>query len=89
MSNDTNRDEKRGVLFSVEEKKSENSPDYTGSITLNGVKYSLSAWGKVSSAGKPYLSLSIREWQERGEGRSAEAAPKPAGKKAPPRDPFA
>lgn len=50
----------RGALFRVKEKRSENSPDYTGNITINGVEYSLSGWKKTSRNNEQYLSIAAK-----------------------------
>lgn len=50
--------EKRGALFQNEKRDKANSPNYTGSITINGEEFWLSAWVKESKAGKRFLSLS-------------------------------
>jgi len=47
-----------GALFRAQEKKSENHPDYTGTINVNGVDCWLSGWVKQSKAGQKYFSLS-------------------------------
>lgn len=52
-------DNMRGVLFPVEEKKTEKHPDYTGSFEIDGQEYRLAGWKRESRAGKIYLSLSI------------------------------
>ena len=51
-----------GALFPVDELKTENHPNFTGKALIEGKRMQLSAWKKVSKAGKPYLSLSFREW---------------------------
>lgn len=51
-----------GALFPVDELKTENHPNFTGKGLVNGTKIQISAWKKVSKAGRPYLSLSFREW---------------------------
>lgn len=71
-TNNTDRDN-TGVLFTVNEKKSENHPDFTGNVVIGGKKYSLSAWKKTSGSGVTYQSLSVREWSDT----------PPAGKTAP------
>jgi uncharacterized protein (DUF736 family) len=53
-----------GALFPAREKKSENSPDYTGDVTIGGVKYRLSGWRKESAKGVKYMSLAVREGRE-------------------------
>lgn len=50
-----------GSLFkrSPEEKKSETSPDYSGTINIEGVNYRISGWLKESSSGKKFISLAV------------------------------
>ena len=51
-----------GAIFTVDERKTENHPHLTGKALVEGKRMQLSAWKKVSKAGKSYLSLSFREW---------------------------
>ncbi len=53
--------ELRGVLFPEEEKKSDRHPDFTGSVTVDGVDYRIAAWKRRSKAEKPFLSLTLTE----------------------------
>jgi uncharacterized protein (DUF736 family) len=55
--------EKHGSLFKNKKKTSENHPDYTGSIMLDGKERWLSAWLKDYKDGK-FLSVSIGEPKE-------------------------
>jgi hypothetical protein len=55
--------EKKGSLFKNKKKTSENHPDYTGSIMLDGKERWLSAWLKDYKDGK-FLSVSIGEVKE-------------------------
>ena len=65
-----------GVLFKVEDKKSENHPDMTGNIILNGKKMSLASWFNVSKDGtKKYMSIKVSEFKAK-EG-STTSTPKP------------
>ena len=50
----------RGVLFRNDKKETENHPDYTGSINVDGLEHWLSAWVKTSKAGKKFFSLSVK-----------------------------
>jgi len=50
--------EKRGALFQNEKRDKPNSPNYTGTIAINGEEFWLSAWVKESKSGKRFLSLS-------------------------------
>ena len=62
MSNyeDTNR----GVLFKNNKKETENHPDLTGSININGTEHWLNAWTKTSQNGNKFISLSIGKPKE-------------------------
>ena len=64
MSEQEYDNEKRGVLFRNEEKQKETSPDFKGSVTVEGVEYWLSAWVQQSRKGRKYFSLSLQEKQE-------------------------
>lgn len=46
-----------GALFKYAKKGATNTPDYTGSITVEGKKYALSGWVNTSKDGKSYLRL--------------------------------
>jgi hypothetical protein len=69
-----------GALFKNKQKKSDKSPDYYGSLDVNGVDYDLSAWLKANDKGT-FMSLSIRPKQE----RQPQSSP-PAQNKAPEQD---
>ncbi len=47
-----------GSLRSVEP-KTERSPGYKGSLTIEGRKFWLSGWKKIGDDRKPWLSLSV------------------------------
>jgi uncharacterized protein (DUF736 family) len=53
-----------GALFKNTAKDGEKSPDYRGSINVDGVEHWLSAWIKKSKEGKTYMSLSIKPKEE-------------------------
>ena len=65
----------RGVLFKNDRKESDNHPDYTGKIDVDGDEYWLSAWIKTGKKGK-FMSLSVkpRDEQPRGGGKPAAQA---------------
>lgn len=44
-----------GAIFRNKDKKTEKSPDYTGSITLNGQEVKLSCWLSTSQTGMKYF----------------------------------
>ena len=48
-----------GAVFFNKRKTSQNHPDYTGSATLNGNEYWVSAWEKQDKSGKPFYSLAF------------------------------
>jgi len=49
-----------GALFKNDKDGNEKSPDYKGSINVNGVEFWLSSWLKVSKKGQKYMSLSVQ-----------------------------
>ena len=62
MSDFTQRD-MSGVLFKNERKRGETSPDYTGSVTVKGTKFSLAGWIKQGKKGA-YMSLAVKPWED-------------------------
>ena len=50
----------KGALFQSKNKKTENHPDYDGSINIDGKDYWLAGWRKTSKNGAQFLSLSIK-----------------------------
>lgn len=62
-----------GVLFKAGFKKSEKSPDYIGSLNVEGKEWTVFGRMKKSKAGKPFMSLSV-----------AKPTPKPAAPEADP-----
>ena len=77
----------RGTLFKAKEKKSEKSPDYTGTINVNGVEMRLSGWLKESKAGMKYFSLAVSEKDGQYESKS-NARPRSEGRSNGSADPF-
>jgi hypothetical protein len=49
----------RGVLFENDRKETENQPDYTGSLDVDGEEFRLAAWIRESQQGQEYMSLAI------------------------------
>ena len=71
----------RGSLFKNDKKTEEKHPDLSGSINIEGVEYWISSWKKVSKAGTPFFSLSVRQKQE-----TSRQSSQPTSKAKP--DPF-
>lgn len=61
-------DRNRGTFFREEKKRTANSPDYAGSLDVNGVPHRLVGWIKESkrTAGKKFPSLLIEPKSEQG-----------------------
>lgn len=51
--------ENKGYLSRAKERKSEKSPEYRGSINIEGTEYWLSAWVREKD-GSRYFSLSVQ-----------------------------
>jgi hypothetical protein len=49
-----------GALFMNVDKRTENSPDYSGSIRIDGADWAIIGWKKNSKNGRSYLSLSVK-----------------------------
>lgn len=71
-----------GSLFDNDKGDNQNRPDMRGSVTIEGTKYSISAWNNESKAGRKYVSLKVSEWQER-PAQTNGAAPKPLDDEIP------
>lgn len=57
----------RGALWGNENREKETSPDFKGTINVNGVDYWLSAWRRKPDANPsaPALSLSVKAKEEK------------------------
>jgi hypothetical protein len=53
-----------GSLFKNQRKEKDTHPDATGSITVDGVAYWISAWSKQDRNGNHYQSLSVRRKEQ-------------------------
>ena len=53
-----------GVLFMVEDRKSDKHPNLTGNLLIKGEKYYISAWTNTAKSGKKYISLKLNEDQK-------------------------
>lgn len=76
MSNYDNTN--RGVLFVNDRKETENQPDRTGSLNVEGVEYFFDGWLKESKDGKKFLSVSVKR-----KDKQPTAAPAPSRAPAP------
>ena len=56
-----------GVLFMVDERKSDKHPNLTGNLLIKGEKYYISAWSNTAKSGKKYISLKLNEEQKKQE----------------------
>ena len=56
-----------GVLFPVENKKTDKHPNLTGNVVINNEKFYLSAWTNTSKNGKKYISLKANAEQKKQE----------------------
>lgn len=66
----------RGALFKNERKtEGDKKPEYTGSLNVDGVEFFLDAWLKTSSAGKKFMSVSVKR-----KDNQPAAAPAPAAR---------
>jgi hypothetical protein len=56
----------RGQIWRNEKKQTDNHPDFTGSLNVNGVEYWVSAWKRKEGAAAkaPALSFSIKPKDE-------------------------
>jgi len=55
----------QGSLFKNDRKTTDKQPDYTGNIMVEGHLYNLSAWIKTGKSGVKFMSLAVREPQQR------------------------
>lgn len=69
----------RGAIWGNKKKATENHPDYTGEINVNGVDYWLSGWKRKEGASpsSPAMSFSVRAKEDQQIQQST--APAPAG----------
>jgi hypothetical protein len=69
MSTNLNQWDKegQGKLWNNDKKESDNQPDFTGSLVLDGVKYSVAGWNNVTKADVTYIGLRIKPWADRDE----------------------
>lgn len=66
-----------GALFRIDpdKRKSENGPEFDGSITIRGEKFFLAGWVRESKSGKKYFSLSAKPAEEKPTAPAKAAAP--------------
>lgn len=65
-----------GALFKNDRKETDNHPDYTGKLNVEGADYWMSAWIKTSSKdGRKFMSISIKKVEAKRASAPAPAAP--------------
>ncbi len=63
MSDYEQKDNSGALFNNAENKKTDNHPDYTGNVMVNGKKMRIASWIRESKAGKKYMSLKFSEFQ--------------------------
>ena len=67
-----------GVLFKNDKKATDQHPDYTGNITIDGKEYYLSAWVNESAGtGQKYFALKTKPKEDTPATTTAPAQPRP------------
>lgn len=61
-------DSNSGSISKNDKKTSDKSPDFRGSINVNGVPYYISGWNKKGQYG-PFVSLQVKPKDENGDGK--------------------
>ena len=69
--------QKVGAIF-TNDKNSENSPDVSGTILINGDEYQMAGWKRESQRGVPYTSVALTPKQQEPEHREPDQ-PEPQG----------
>lgn len=54
----------KGALWQAKERKTEKHPNLTGSATIDGVEYFVSAWTSREGGKKPLVSLSFTKKEQ-------------------------
>jgi uncharacterized protein (DUF736 family) len=54
-----------GALFKNDDKKSEKSPDYFGTLNVAGTEYFVSGWIKTSKKGVKFMSLAVKTKEDK------------------------
>lgn len=70
--------ENRGSIWKNDKKTTDNHPDFTGSLNVNGVDYWVSAWKRKEGANPkaPALSFTVKPKEEQQQSISQRAMPK-------------
>lgn len=53
-----------GILFKNERKQQDNSPDYSGTVTVDGKQRRIAGWIKTGQSGKRFMSLAVSELKQ-------------------------
>ena len=67
--------ELRGVLFHLVDRKSDNSPDFSGRCMVGGVPYEIAAWISESQRGQRNLRLRFKPIEEPSSTTSSKPSP--------------
>jgi predicted DNA-binding protein (MmcQ/YjbR family) len=67
-----------GSLFKNKRKERDSHPEYTGSVTIDGRAYWLSAWLKKDKHSETYMSLALKPKDERAGDLREASGTKPA-----------
>lgn len=67
-------DTNKGILFRNDKRNSDKSPEFNGSINVDGTEYWLSGWVRESKSGNKFFSLSVQPKEQK-------QAPKPQQRK--------
>ncbi len=54
-----------GALFKAKERRTDKSPEYSGTINAGGVEYWLAGWVKEDKNGNKYFSLSVKAKEDK------------------------
>ena len=77
--------ERSGILFKNDRKAKDSHPDYTGSATIGGEEFYLSAWIKAGRNGK-FMSLSFKSKDDQRESFTRGDSHAANGQRAPMND---
>lgn len=75
-----------GALFNNSRKETQNHPDFNGTLNVEGVEYWISGWKKKDRNDNTFVSLSVRQKEQRQDAPPSRPAPqRPQQRPAPSR----